>query len=85
MFRNITIKDVKNNIANWCKTLRKADGLSQQQLANELNLSRITISKLENGENFTIETLLKVLQHFNQMDTFNDFVVNNTNTDQSLY
>lgn len=85
MFDFITIKEVKSNIGMWCKELRKAEKLSQEDLAGQLGLSRLTISNLEKGENFTIETLLKVIQFFGQLNAFNDFVKNNTNTNESLY
>lgn len=84
----ITIKEVKANLGVWCKQLRKSQKLTQKQLADELALSPLTISKLENGENPTIETLLKVLQYFNEMQAFNQFVINKTeniNNNQSLY
>lgn len=72
----ITIKDVKNNIGEWCKKMRKSEKLTQQELANELGLSRYTIVNLENGENPTVETLLKVLHYFDKMNTLNQFVSN---------
>lgn len=84
----ITIKEVKANLGVWCKQLRKSQRLTQKQLADELALSPLTISKLENGDNPTIETLLKVLQYFNEMQAFNQFVINkieNSNNNQSLY
>ena len=31
----ITIKDIKENIGTWCRTMRKAENLSQQQLADD--------------------------------------------------
>lgn len=48
--------------------------MTQKQLAEELALSPLTISKLEIGENPTIETLMKVLQYFNEMDAFNQYM-----------
>jgi transcriptional regulator with XRE-family HTH domain len=53
----ITIKEVKTNIGQWCRQMRKAQNLSKQELAEELDLSRFTIAKLENGENPTLDTL----------------------------
>ncbi|RLZ08043.1 helix-turn-helix domain-containing protein [Faecalibacter macacae] len=76
MFDFITIKDVKNNIGEWCKKMRKSEKLTQEQLAIELGLSRYTIVNLENGENPTLDTLLKVLQYFDKMNTLNQFVSN---------
>ncbi len=74
MLQFTTIKDVKNNLGTWCKTMRLAEKLSQDQLANELQMSRFTIAKLENGENPTLDTVLKVLQYFGQLPSLNDFV-----------
>ena len=83
-----TIKEVKDNLGLWCKGLRKSEKLTQKQLAEELALSPLTISKLENGENPTIETLLKILQYFNEMDAFNQYVkqrMERVNNNESLY
>lgn len=84
----ITIKKVKNNIGGWCREMRNAENLIKQELAEELELSRFTIAKLENGENPTLETLLKVLQYFDEMKSLNQFVVDkkeNLNDNQSMY
>ena len=75
----ITIKEVKTNIGHWCREMRKAQNLSKQELAEELDLSRFTIAKLENGENPTLDTLLKVLQYFDEMKSLNQFVIGKTN------
>lgn len=75
----ITIKEVKTNIGQWCRQMRKAQNLSKQELAEELDLSRFTIAKLENGENPTLDTLLKVLQYFDEMKSLNQFVIGKTN------
>jgi len=85
MFDVLTVKDVKINLGSWCKNLRKKERITQQELALELSLSRITISNLEKGENFTIETLLKVLHYFNQMKTFNAFIIGKLESNESLY
>lgn len=74
----LTIKEVKTNIGQWCRQMRKAQNLTKQELAEELDLSRFTIAKLENGENPTLETLLKVLQYFDEMKSLNQSVVTKT-------
>lgn len=83
-----TIKEVKDNLGLWCKGLRKSEKLTQKQLAEELALSPLTISKLENGENPTLDTLLKVLQYFNEMEAFNQYLkqrIERVDTNESLY
>ena len=84
----ITIKDVKNNIGAWCRQMRKAEKLTKQELAEELELSRFTIAKLENGENPTLETVLKVLQYFDEMKGLNNYInekIEGLKDNQSLY
>ena len=71
---SIKIKDVKSEIGLLVKSYRKGEKLSMQELADKLELSRITIQNLESGKNFTIDTLLKVLQYFDKLSAFNDFV-----------
>jgi transcriptional regulator with XRE-family HTH domain len=71
---NLKIKDVKSEIGQLVKSYRKREKLSRQELAEKLELSRITIQNLESGKNFTIDTLLKVLQYFDLLHAFNDFM-----------
>jgi transcriptional regulator with XRE-family HTH domain len=71
---NIKIKDVKTEIGQLIKSFRKRDNISQQELAEKLHLSRITIQNLESGKNFTIDTLLKVLEHFELLTSLNELL-----------
>lgn len=75
MFNVVKIKDVKLEIGQLTKVLRKRDQLSQQDLGDLLGLSRITIQNLEMGKNFTIDTLLKVLQHFDLLSGLNQQIL----------
>ena len=70
---NLKIKDIKVEIGQLVKTLRKNEKLPQKELADKLGISRITLQNLEKGENFTIDTLLKILQYFELSLEFNDF------------
>lgn len=71
---NLKIKDVKSELGQLVKSYRKREKLSRQELADKLELSRMTIQNLESGKNFTIDTLLKVLQHFDMLVAFNEFL-----------
>lgn len=75
----IKIKDTKVEIGKLLKGLRKREKLSQEELAKLLDLSRITIQNLESGKNFTIDTLLKVLQHFDMMHELHQFFLTKKN------
>ena len=73
MFDVISINDVKIKIGQLCKQKRLFHDLSQDQLAKELALSRITIQKLEKGKNVTLDTFLKVLNHFDSLEDLNSY------------
>jgi len=87
MLQATTIKDVKNHIGILVKLLREREKITQEQLAEKLNLSRVTIQNLEAGKNPTIDTLLKVLQYFDLLSGFNQYIESETrnNSQQSLY
>ena len=46
MLNTVTIKEVKVKIGEWCKQKRQRQGLSQEDLAKALDMSRITIVKV---------------------------------------
>ena len=69
----LKVDGVKKNTAQLFKSLRKKNGLSQAELAEKLNVSRITIQNMEAAQNVTIDTFLKALKHFHLLDKFNDF------------
>ena len=81
---NLKIKDVKSEIAQLVKSYRKQQKLSQQELADQLELSRITIQNLESGKNFTIDTLLKVFNHFDTLVGFNQVLMDKRNETEQL-
>ena len=81
---NLKIKDVKSEIAQLVKSYRKQQKLTQQELADQLELSRITIQNLESGKNFTIDSLLKVFNHFDVLVGFNQFLMDKRNETEEL-
>lgn len=74
LFDSIKVSDAKLQMGAWCKSLRQRKGLSQEELAISLNLSRVTIHNLESGKNSTTETFLKVLNHFQELESFFAFL-----------
>ena len=74
LFNTLNIQDIKLQLGKFVKTMRKQEGLSQAELADLLSLSRITVQNLESGKNFTIDTLLKALQHFDQLSELNNLL-----------
>jgi len=68
MFDTVEIKDVKKELGLLVKAMRKQRGLSQNQLAKSLDVSRTTIQNLELGKNFTVDTILKVLKEMDLLE-----------------
>jgi transcriptional regulator with XRE-family HTH domain len=64
MIDAVTIKEVKLQLGELCKQKRQSYDMSQQDLAEALELSRYTIQKFENGKNATLDTVLKIVNHF---------------------
>jgi len=88
MFDAIRIKDVKREIGNSIKVLRKHKNLTQMEMAETLELSTKTIQNLELGKNFTIDTLLKVLKELDVLEELHRQITATKNTLQeakSLY
>lgn len=86
MINAVTIKDVKLQLGSLCKQKRQHYNMSQEDLANALELSRYTIQKFENGKNATLDTVLKIANHFDFLDMFyNGLKGLEDNTINSLY
>lgn len=64
------------------RELRKKKGISQQDLANDLNISRESISKYENGEQeASYDTLRRLSKYFNVSI---DYLLNNNVNDCNI-
>ena len=70
MIDSITIKDVKLKLGELCKKKRQSFDMSQENLGEVLDLSRYTIQKFESGKNATLDTVLKIANHFGLLDKF---------------
>lgn len=73
-FNLSTAQDVKLDIGVWLRLMRKSRKLSQEELASELGMSRITLQNAENGKNITIDTLLLLLRHFDELEGIHKFI-----------
>lgn len=71
MFEILEIKTVKDGIGDLVRTIRKNRKLTQAELAKSIDVSITTIKKLEKGQNFTIDTLLKVLKELDLLEQLN--------------
>ncbi|NGM71664.1 helix-turn-helix domain-containing protein [Sphingobacterium sp. SGL-16] len=66
--------DIRTQIGEFVKLMRSSKGISQHDLASELNLSRLTIQKIESGKNFNIDTLLLIFQYFDVLNSLSNFI-----------
>ena len=87
MIDAVTIKDVKLQLGELCKKKRQIYEMSQKDLAEALGLSRYTIQKFENGKNATLDTVLKITNHFDLLGKLYQALkdIENTNNINSLY
>ncbi len=87
MIKAITIKDVKLQLGEVCKLKRQSYEMSQEELANALDLSRFTIQKFESGKNATLDTVLKIVNHFDLLESLYNALkdLEATNSMDSLY
>ncbi len=87
MASSTSIKDVKLATGELIRLLRKQQNLSQEELAEKMGVSRMTIQKLEAGKNATIDTLLKAFRQFELLEKFKELIDNQKNSQSypSLY
>ncbi|MGY8911216.1 MAG: helix-turn-helix transcriptional regulator [Flavobacteriales bacterium] len=87
MIDAITIKDVKLQLAELCKQKRQSYEISQEDLADALDISRYTIQKFENGKNATLDTVLKIANHFDLLSNLYQALkdIEKSNDINSLY
>lgn len=76
-----TLEDYLRRLGNQISLYRQHKGLSQEQLAEETNLDRSFISRIENGKNVGIKNLIKICSalHINTSDLFKNIEGNLTN------
>ncbi len=87
MIESISIKEVKMRLGVLCKQQRTRYELSQEELAEELGISRYTIQKFESGKNATLDTVLKIANHFDLLQPFYQALqrLEDQNNQNSLY
>lgn len=84
MISSITIKDVKLKLGELCKAKRQSSEMSQQDLGDALGLSRYTIQKFENGKNATLDTVLKIANHFGLLNTLQKAIKNTIEEENNI-
>ena len=75
MLNSVKIKDVKLITGELIKTVRKQHQLTQSQLAEALDISRLTVQNVEKGKNYTIDTLLKIVQYFDLLQELHELLL----------
>lgn len=80
----VTVKDVKLNLGELCKKKRKNAEMSQEDLGEALDLSRYTIQKFENGKNATLDTVLKIANHFGLLSNLQKAIKNTIEDENNI-
>jgi len=87
MLHRIKVSDVRMQIGQLLRNLRKRERMSQQELADRIGVSRVTVYNIETGKNANIDTWLLILEHFDALAEFSEFMrqQNDTIDTGSLY
>jgi transcriptional regulator with XRE-family HTH domain len=74
--------EVRKIIGSWIKQMREEKGLTQEELADKMGMSRTTISKVEDGKwNYGIDTITLFAVH---LDFFQFFIPKNSNDEVAI-
>lgn len=69
-----TDREISRQIGARLRALRKARGLTQADAAARATLARSTVSQAENGENPTLETLIRLLRVYGELGALEGFI-----------
>lgn len=69
-----TDREVIREIGERLVGLRKARGLTQEQVAERAGLSRSTLHRAEKGDNSTLLTLVRLLRVYGRVSALEDFI-----------
>lgn len=61
-YEQASIEAIQADLGKRLMQLRLARNVNQQQLAREAGVSRRTVTRLENGESVSLDTLLRVMR-----------------------
>jgi len=63
-----TNSDIISEIGKFIKHHRVKQNKTQEELAKESGIKRVTIARIENGSNFNIMTFIQLLRHLNILE-----------------
>lgn len=69
-----TDQEILGDLGDRLRALRKARGLTQSEVARRAKLARSTISEAENGENPTLQTVIRLLRVYGSLSALDDFI-----------
>ena len=72
-------------LARRIKALRLIRNITQAELANEIGVTKLTISKIERGEGSRLETFIRIVRFFNQLDKLDALLKSDDISIKELY
>ena len=79
-------EDFSLKVGSYLKKLRTSKNISQQALADYVGIHRITVTKIEQGQNITLFTFMRIMKALGELSQF-DFILKtqseNTGIDKS--
>jgi transcriptional regulator with XRE-family HTH domain len=80
----LTDSEIIANLGQRIKTRRLTMNCTQAQLARETGLSTLTIQKIEDGQNSQLESFIRILRFFSDLDKL-DSLLNQSLSPQTQY
>lgn len=73
-YTTATDQEVLREVGNRLKGLRKSRGLSQAEAAERAGIARKTLYRTENGDNPTLQTVIRLLRAYGRMNALENFI-----------
>lgn len=73
-YTSATDLEVLQEIGHRLRVLRRARGLTQTEVAERAGLSRNTLYRAEQGDNPTLQTVIRLLRTYGRLPSFEAFV-----------
>ena len=81
----LTNSDIILKIGRFLRHHRLSSNITQEDMSEYIGISRKTLSKIENGSNFTVLILIQILRYLNTLDIMNVFDYNEAYDPEMLF
>lgn len=73
-WNNVSHQQILEQTGKQLKVMRKALGLSQQEVAHKTGINRMTVSNIETGKNISYDSLIRLLKAYGVLSRLDDLL-----------